>query len=118
MEDMVNRGVARKLSPEEIAAYEGPVFYLSHHEIVLVKAGSSSTPLRIVFNSSATYLGSSLNSFLCQGPDFLNNLVGVLLRFRQGYIRFVADIKKMYNSVKIELEQHTHRFLWQDMHTV
>ena len=74
MEDMVNRGVARKLSPEEITAYEGPVFHLPHHEIV--KAGLSSTPLRIVFNSSATYLGSSLNSFLCQGPDFLNNLVG------------------------------------------
>lgn len=112
----MNRGVARKLSPEEITAYEGPVLYLPHHEIV--KAGSSSTPLRIVFNSSATYLGSSLNSFLCRGPDFLNNLVGVLFRFRQGYIGFVADIKKMYNSVKIgELEQHTHRFLWRDMHT-
>ena len=109
MEDMVNRGVARKLSPEEITAYEGPVFFLPHHEIV--KAGSSSTPLCIVFNSRATYLGSSLNSFLFQGPDFLNNLVGVLLRFRQGYIGFVADIKKMYNSVKIgELEQHTHSF--------
>lgn len=99
MEDMVNRVVARKLSPEEIAAYEGPVFYLPHHEIV--KAGPSSTPLRIVFNSSASYLGYYLNSFLCQGPDFLNNLVGVLLRFRQGYIGFVGDIRKMYNSVKL-----------------
>lgn len=116
MEDMKLRGVARKLSPEEITAYEGPVYYLPHHEIV--KADSLSTPLRIVFNSSATYLGSSLNSFLCQGPDFLNSLVGVLLRFRQGYIGFAADIKKMYNSVKIgELEQHTHRFLWRDMRT-
>ena len=41
-----------------------------------------------------------------------------MLRFRQGYTGIVADIKKMYNSVKIgKLEQHTHIFLWRDMNT-
>lgn len=51
IEDMVNRGAARKLS-EEVRDYEGPIHYIHHHEVL--KPNSSSTPLRIVFNSSAS----------------------------------------------------------------
>ena len=78
---------------------------------------STSTPVRIVFNSSQTFQGASLNGALAKGPDaYLNNLIGILLRWREGAVGLTADIRKMYNSVYIEeLEQHTHRFLWRDM---
>ncbi|MEM7303856.1 MAG: hypothetical protein AAF468_22505, partial [Pseudomonadota bacterium] len=56
---MVQRGVARKLLPSEIKSYAGPVFYLSHHEVI--KPESESTPCRIVFNASANYQGHILN---------------------------------------------------------
>ena len=53
IQDMAERQVARKLSVEEINNYEGLVHYVHHHEVL--KPDSSSTPLRIVFNSSASY---------------------------------------------------------------
>lgn len=116
IQDMIDRGVARKLTDDERLAHEGPVFYLPHHEVH--KTDSRSTPLRIVFNSSASYMGHSLNEFLAKGPDCLNNIFGVLLRFRQRFIGLMGDIKKMYNSVQISsLDQHCHRFLWREMNT-
>ncbi len=59
--DMVKRNVARKLSDEEVRTYDGPVNYLQHHEVL--EPGSVSTPFRIVFDSSANFMGQSLNSF-------------------------------------------------------
>ena len=38
--------------------------YCNQHEF-------SSTPLRIVFNSSASYMGQKLNEFWAKGPDIL-----------------------------------------------
>ena len=34
IEDMVQRGVARKLTQAEIENYDGPVYYLSHYEVI------------------------------------------------------------------------------------
>ena len=114
IQDMVERKVAKKLSIEEMNTYDGPVHYIHHHEIL--KPDSATTPVRIVFNSSANYMGHKLNDYWAKGPDVLNNLVGVLIRFRQERIAIVGDISKMYNSVLLgTLEQHTHRFVWRDL---
>ena len=108
------RNVARKLSKEELTNYTGPTHYIAHHEVL--KPESKSTPVRIVFNSSANYMGHVLNEYWAKGPDLLNNLLGVLIRFRENRVAFIGDIKKMYHTVKTsELDQHTHRFLWRDM---
>lgn len=108
------RGVARKLTKEEIKTYKGPVQYLPHHEVL--KPESQSTPISIVFNSSASYMGHVLNEYYAKGPDVLGDLWGILLRFRQKPVAMAGDISKMYNSVLIsELDQMTHRFLWRDM---
>ena len=77
IQDMLVRGVARKLSKEEERNYRGPVHYVSHHEVM--KPESQSTPCRIVFNSSASYMGHTLNEYWFKGPDLLNNLLGILL---------------------------------------
>jgi hypothetical protein len=113
--DMVHRNVAKKLSDEEMAQWCGPVFYISH--LAVVNAKSTTTPVRIVFNSSQKYKGVSLNSYLAKGPDaYLNNLLGILLRWREERVVLISDIKKMYNSIYItETEQHCHRFLWRDL---
>ena len=93
VKDMVNREVARKLSKDEIDNYKGPVHYISHHEVL--KPDSKSTPVRIVFNSSANYMGHVLNDYWAKGPDLLNNLLGVLIRFRENEVAFMGDISKM-----------------------
>ena len=114
--DMVHRGVARKLNIDEMNNYNGPVHYLPHHEIN--KPDSSSTALRTVFNSSSSYFGHVLNDYFAKGPVVLNNMIGILIRFRQRAVAIVADIKKMYNSVRIsEVDQHPHRFLWRNLET-
>lgn len=114
MDDMVNIDVARKLTPDEVKNYDGPVHYISHHEVL--QPDSNSTPVRIVFNSSASYMGHALNDYLAKGPDLLNNLLGILIRFREEATALTGDIKKMYHTVKIGIkDQHTHRFLWRNM---
>lgn len=63
-------------------------------------------------------MGHILNEYWAKGPDLLNNLLGVLVRFRENEVAFMGDIKKMYHTVKTTvLDQHTHRFLWRDMDT-
>ena len=50
IKDMVDRNAARKLNNNEMQQYQGTVHYISHHEIL--KSESTSTPMRIVLNSS------------------------------------------------------------------
>ena len=73
MDDMVKRGVARKLSDEEIQSYDGPIHYIAHHAVL--KPDSKSTPCCIVFNSTANYHGHVLNEYYAKGPDMLNNFL-------------------------------------------
>ena len=52
--------------------------------------------VRLVYDSSALYQGTSLNQELFQGPDINNGLRTVLVRFRNGKIGFSADIEAMF----------------------
>ena len=114
MEEMEDMKFARKLTKEEEKAHEGPVHYIPHHAIL--RPDKKSTPVRIVFNSSSVYQGHSLNDYWMKGPDLLNNLFGVLLRFRERETALVGDISKMYHRILIpEQDQHVHRFLWRDL---
>ncbi|XP_037787350.1 uncharacterized protein LOC119582910 [Penaeus monodon] len=80
-----------------------------------IKPESTSTPIRIVFDFSATYLGHQLNFYWDKGPDILNSLIGVLLRMRQEMIVIMGDISKMYHSIRLdETDQNTHRFVWRN----
>lgn len=115
IQDMIDRNVARKLSKKEMEEWTGPLFYISH--LAVENPKSKSTPVRIVFNSSQKFKGFSLNGMLAKGPDaYLNNILGILLRWRENYVGIAADIRKMYNSIFVEeIEQHCHRFLWRNM---
>ena len=116
MVEMEEMKFSRKLSKEEIEKYEGPVHYISHHAVI--RPETKSTPVRIVFNSSATYQGSRLNDYWKKGPDLLNSLFGVVLRFREREVAVSGDISKMYHRVRIPLEdQHVHRYLWRHLET-
>ncbi|KAG1650686.1 hypothetical protein GQR58_027818 [Nymphon striatum] len=110
MRDLVKMGFARKLTREEITTYSGPIHYLAHREVC--RPDSKSTPLRIVFNCIV------LNEFMSKGPDLLNSLWGVLLRFREHSIAISGDISKMYHQVSIpHSDQHLHRYMWRDLKT-
>ena len=89
---------------------------MSHHEVL--RPEKKSTPIRIVFNSSANFQGHCLNDYWMKGPDLLNSLLGVILRFRENAVAISGDISKMYHRILIpERDQHVHRFLWRNMET-
>ncbi len=114
LRDLIKKGFAREVLDEEIVNWKkngGKVYYISHQ--VALNPASKSTPVRVVFNSSQVYRGFSLNSSWDLGPDVLNNLHGVLLRFRKDYCAGQGDIKKMYYMVRIEMnEQMMQLFVW------
>ena len=75
----------------------------------LVKPGK----IRVVFDCSAEFHGTSLNKELLPGPDLTNQLVGVLTRFRTEEVAFMADIEAMFHQVHIpEKERSFLRYLW------
>ncbi|XP_071946012.1 uncharacterized protein [Antedon mediterranea] len=114
IKEMVDMKFARKLSDKELSSYGGPVHYISHHGVL--RPDKKSTPLRIVFNSSAMYQGHCLNEYWMKGPDMLNDLFGVILRFRENETAIIGDISKMYHRVLIPIrDQHVHRFLWRNL---
>ena len=116
MVEMNEMAFSRKLSKQELEGYRGPVHYISHHEVL--RPESKSTPVRIVFNSSAVFRGHRLNDYWMKGPDLLNDLFGVVLRFRENEIAFIGDMSKMYLRIRIpEADQHVHRFLWRNLQT-
>ncbi|XP_054911875.1 uncharacterized protein LOC129376308 isoform X3 [Poeciliopsis prolifica] len=111
--DMLQREAAIKLSEEVINKWNGPVWYVSH--LIAPNPHSVTTPVRLVWNSSQKFKGISMNDLLRKGPDVLNQIRAVLLRFREGAYAALGDIKKMYNSVWLEeREVHLHRFIWRD----
>ena len=116
IDDMISRGVARKVNSEKLSEYNGPIHYIALH--VVLKPESKSTPCRIVFNSTANFHGHVLKEYFAKGPDIMNKLFEVLLRFREERVGFVGDISKMSHSIKIPLrDQMTHLFLWRDLVT-
>ena len=112
---MLDRKVARELSIVEMKSYDGPVHYITHHAVI--KRESSSTPVRIVFNTSLNYKGHVLNDCWAKGPDaYITNLLKVLIRFRENRVAFAGDIVKMYHTIWLSIvDQHMHRFLWRDV---
>ena len=114
IDDLINRGIARKLNLHELETYQGPVHYIPHHEVM--KPDSKTTPFRIVFNSSVSYMGHKLNDYWAKGPNLVNDLLSVLIRYHQDYIAMTSDIAKMYNTIKLSLlDQNTHSFLWRNL---
>ncbi|XP_068723496.1 uncharacterized protein [Montipora capricornis] len=115
MMEMTEMQFARKLTKQELETYKGPIHYIAHHEIVRPE---KTTPIRIVFNSSASFQGHRLNDYWIKGPDLLNSLFGVTLRFRENEVAVTGDISKMYHRVLIpEQDQQVHRYLWRNMET-
>ena len=69
----------------------------------------------MVFDAAAEYNGISLNKALMTGPDLLNSLVGVILRFRNYRVAFSADIEAMYHQVRVKSDDaDALRFLWSE----
>ena len=64
-------------------------------------------------NSSFNNHGNSLNSCLPKGPNSLNDMLAITLRFRCYEQAFQSDLSKAYNTMRTGLvEKHIRRFVW------
>lgn len=100
---------APPLAKEDVTN-SGKVWYLPHFGVYHPK---KPTQIRVVFDSSAEYQGVSLNKELLPGPDVLNSLQGVLIRFRREDIAIMCDIEQMFHCFHVHpAHRDTLRFLW------
>jgi hypothetical protein len=108
---MISNNFVERVPNNELKVDAGQSWYLSHHGVY----HKQKNKLRVVFNCSLKCRGTSLNDNLLTGPDLANNMLGVLLRFRQEPIAVVADISKMFYQVRVS-KQHSDymRFFWMD----
>ena len=109
MEDILKKGYAEKVPPQQLHREDGRVWYILHHGVYHKRK----LKLRVVFDCTSSFQGKSLNKELLQGPDLTNTLIGVLLRFRQEQIAVMADIEAMFYQVHVdEKDRDFLRFLW------
>ena len=109
MEKLISKGYAEPVTSQEMERNDGKCWYIPHHPVRHPQNGT----IRVVFNCPASYQGTSLNNILLQGPDLINQLVGILLRWRKDYIAVMADIEAMFQQVHIPPDDRNMlRFLW------
>ena len=71
--------------------------------------------VRRVCNAAAKFRSTSLNDMLLTGPDLLQNLVGIIFRFREHPIALTVDIEAMFLQVKVPPQDcKVLRFTWGD----
>lgn len=106
--DYLTKGYVKRLNSDvlqEIGAWYLPIF--------VVRNENKPNKIRLVWDAAAEVGGVSLNHVLLKGPDLMNSLPGVLLRFREHQIAISGDIKEMFHQVLVkESDRKYQRFLW------
>ena len=87
-------------------------WYLPHHPVLNPNKPGK---VRRVLNGAAKFHGASLKKSLLTGPDLLQNLIYVLLRFRQHPYAVSTNIEGMFLQVGVlPSDQPSLRFLWRE----
>ena len=108
----VRQGKARKMTKAEEAQTTDRTWYLPHHPVF---NPNKPNKIRVVNDAAAEYQGTSLNNSLVTGPDLLQSLVGVLMRFRVGPVAVMGDIEAMFHNILVpKADSDSLRFLWMD----
>ena len=109
----ISDGHARKLSDAEVAEKNSKRWLLPHHA---VSNPNKPGKIRVVFDAAAEFKGVSLNQQLLTGPDLLQELPGILVRFREKPVAIAGDIEQMFLQVRIQSEDRPAlSFLWRNM---
>ena len=110
MPKILDKNHASPIPTEELNTSVENVWYLPHFDVYHPKRPDQ---IRVVFYCSAVFQDQSLNRYLLQGPDMMNDLLGVLLRFRKEETAIICDIAQMFHSFHVNPENRDFlRFLW------
>ena len=95
--DLENEHVRRFEDEELSPSTNDPNWYVPHDPVF---NPNNPEKMRRLCNAASKFQGVSLNDKLVAGPD-LQNLVGIIFRFRQSRIAMTADIEAMFLQVKV-----------------
>ena len=110
IDEYLKVGHVKELTKTESTITTSKTNYIPHH---FVLEPNKPSKIRIVWDATAKFKGTSLNDHLLKGPDLLNSLVSVLSKFRRGRIAVMGDIEKMFHQVLVPAEDRdAMRFLW------
>ena len=104
-------GMLRKCYAEKVSVNGTGKWYTIPH--FAVSHPNKPDKIRVVFDCAAKVSGVSLNDLLYSGPDLTEQLIDVLLRFREGKLAFTADIEAMFHQIKVpDMHRDYLRFFW------
>ncbi|XP_060601699.1 uncharacterized protein LOC132754961 [Ruditapes philippinarum] len=108
--DQLNQGIIEKVDYKQ---QDGLLHYLPHQPVNTPQ--KNTTKLRIVYDASAKTKKQnlSLNECMYRGPVILQDICGMLIRFRIHRVAIVADIEKAFLQIGLQHDQRDFtRFLW------
>ena len=104
IKDDLEKGYVKTVEPSESQKRSKREWYLPHHPVLNPnKPGKT----RRVLNGAALFHKQSLNSALMAGPDLLQNLLYIILKFRQHRYTVSADIEGMFLQVGVPDKDQT-----------
>ncbi|GBP43066.1 hypothetical protein EVAR_96328_1 [Eumeta japonica] len=109
---LIDKGYAVQIERDSVPEQR---WFLSHFAVVNPNKPGK---IQLVFDAAARHNGVSLNDRLLSGPNLLNPLLGILLKFRIGKVAVTGDIEDMFLRIKIqERDRRAQLFLWRDDQT-
>jgi len=112
-EDHLRKGYIRRV--DDPAEHTRPdCWFLPYFPVV--KKDRDSTKVRVVFDCAAKdNKGRTLNKAIEKGPNRLQDLLTILIRFRRFKWAFTADISEMFLQILLpESDRRYHRFWWKN----
>ena len=112
IEEQLKQGIIEMVSPD-VQSNNTIKHYIPHHAVI--NPSKATTKVRIVYDASAKTRPehNSLNECMYRGPIMLQNLTGILLRFRLNKIAMVSDIEKAFLQIGLQDDaKDATRFLW------
>lgn len=105
-------GIIEEIIDKKALDQENFLHYLPHHAVI--KESSETTKIRPVFDASARDKNNnSLNNCLEKGPNFLELIPSLIIKFRMNAIGVVSDIEKAFLQISVSPEDRDYlRFFW------
>ena len=103
IQEQLASGIIEKVPNPEVETRDNDnTHYLPHHAVI--RQNRETTKLRIVYDRSAQSPGQEHSLYEClpTGPNYIPQLVDVLIRFRWNRIAISADIVKAFLMISIQ----------------
>ena len=111
VEEYLTLGHAELVPSEDLTKSPSESYYLPMHGVV--KESSTTTKLRMVFDTSAkTSTGYSLNHILLPGPSLYPKLTKMINQLCLNKIGMSGDISKIFREISLDKSEYDfHRFI-------